>query len=192
MKNIILIGAGGHSKSCIDVIESENKYKIIGLINKKKERVLRYQTIGNDEDLKKIFKKVKYAHIAIGQIKDLKLRENIFKKLKRIGFILPVIKSPNSHVSRNSKISEGTIVMHQTVINADSQIGKNCIINTRAVIEHDTMIKNNSHVAPGAIINGNCIIGKNCFIGSGAVIKENIKIKNFSFIKAKSLTKKNN
>ena len=82
--------------------------------------------------------------------------------------------------------------MHQTVINADSQIGKNCIINTRAVIEHDTMIKNNSHVAPGALINGNCIIGKNCFIGSGAVIKENIKIKNFSFIKAKSLTKKNN
>ena len=30
MKNIILIGAGGHSKACIDVIESEKKYKIIG------------------------------------------------------------------------------------------------------------------------------------------------------------------
>jgi len=38
MKNIILIGAGGHCKSCIDVIENENKYKIIGVIFKKKKK----------------------------------------------------------------------------------------------------------------------------------------------------------
>ena len=28
-KQIILIGAGGHCKSCIDVLESENKFEII-------------------------------------------------------------------------------------------------------------------------------------------------------------------
>jgi FlaA1/EpsC-like NDP-sugar epimerase len=36
MKKIILIGGGGHSKSCIDVIENENKYKIVGIVDKKK------------------------------------------------------------------------------------------------------------------------------------------------------------
>jgi hypothetical protein len=36
MKKIILVGGGGHCKSCIDVIENENKYKIIGIIDKKK------------------------------------------------------------------------------------------------------------------------------------------------------------
>ena len=36
-KNIILIGAGGHATSCIDVIETTNKFKIIGLIDKKKK-----------------------------------------------------------------------------------------------------------------------------------------------------------
>ena len=36
MKKIILLGGGGHCKSCIDVIENENKYKIIGIIDKKK------------------------------------------------------------------------------------------------------------------------------------------------------------
>ena len=34
MKEIILVGAGGHAKSCIDVIEKENKFKIICLIDK--------------------------------------------------------------------------------------------------------------------------------------------------------------
>ncbi len=31
-KQIILIGGGGHCKSCIDVIESENKYNILEII----------------------------------------------------------------------------------------------------------------------------------------------------------------
>ena len=37
MKKIIIIGAGGHAKSCIDVIEKSKKYKIIGLFASKKE-----------------------------------------------------------------------------------------------------------------------------------------------------------
>ena len=36
MKKILIFGAGGHANSCIDVIEAENKFKIIGLIGKKK------------------------------------------------------------------------------------------------------------------------------------------------------------
>jgi UDP-perosamine 4-acetyltransferase len=37
MKKIILIGAGGHCKSTIDVIEKEKKYKIVGLVDNKKK-----------------------------------------------------------------------------------------------------------------------------------------------------------
>ena len=35
MKKIIILGDGGHAKSCCDVIELEKKYKIIGLITNK-------------------------------------------------------------------------------------------------------------------------------------------------------------
>ena len=33
MEKILIIGAGGHAKSVIDVVESTKKYKIIGLID---------------------------------------------------------------------------------------------------------------------------------------------------------------
>ena len=36
MKKIILIGAGGHAKSTIEIINKLNKFIIIGLIDKKK------------------------------------------------------------------------------------------------------------------------------------------------------------
>ena len=32
-KNIILIGGGGHCKSCIDVIEAEDKFEIAGIVD---------------------------------------------------------------------------------------------------------------------------------------------------------------
>ena len=34
-KEIILIGGGGHCKSCIDVIESTNDFSIAGIIDSK-------------------------------------------------------------------------------------------------------------------------------------------------------------
>ena len=34
MDKIILVGAGGHARSCIDVIELNGIYKIVGLVEK--------------------------------------------------------------------------------------------------------------------------------------------------------------
>ena len=43
MKKIILIGAGGHCKSCIDVIEEEKKFEIVGIIdNFRKKSIFGY------------------------------------------------------------------------------------------------------------------------------------------------------
>ena len=36
MRNIVLLGAGGHFKSCIEIIENLEKYKIKGIIDKTK------------------------------------------------------------------------------------------------------------------------------------------------------------
>ncbi|UEB50194.1 PglD-related sugar-binding protein [Campylobacter curvus] len=33
MQDIVLVGGGGHCKSVIDVIELENKFKILGIID---------------------------------------------------------------------------------------------------------------------------------------------------------------
>ena len=83
VKKIYLIGSGGHSSSCIDVIESSKKYKIVGIFyDDKKKFHLGYKVIGNINLLLK--KKTKLnLHIAIGSIKNYKLRKNLFLKLKK-------------------------------------------------------------------------------------------------------------
>jgi len=190
-KKIILIGAGGHGVSCADVIEKENKYQICGFIDSKKVNSLtKYKLIGSDKNLNKIKKKISNVLITIGQIKDLFLREKIFKKLIKLKFKFPVIVSPSAYVSKNSLLGDGTIIMHSAIVNSKVKIGRNCIINTGSIIEHDVIIGDNCHISTGCIINGGVIIKNNSFIGSGTVIKQNIKIGKSSFVNAKKFVNK--
>ncbi len=182
MNNIILVGAGGHAKSCIDVIEKNKRFKIVGLIDKNKKllkkNILGYPIIGQDKDLKKFSKKYKYAFICIGQIKNSKPRENYFSKLKFYGFKIPKIISPLAYVSEHSKIGEGTIIMHNAFVNSSTNIGFNCIINSKAHIEHDVSIGDHTHISTGAFVNGGVKIGSSVFLGSKSVIKNSIIIEN--------------
>ena len=189
-EKIILIGGGGHCHSVIDVIEQTNKYEIIGIIDTKEnigKKVLNYEVIACDDDLKTIFETCKNAIITVGQIESNKIRVKIYNKLKQIGFNLPVIISPIAYVSKHASLEEGTIIMHHALINANVKIGKNCIINTKALIEHDCVVEDNCHISTASVINGGVIVKENSFFGSNATSKQSIEIS--GFIKAGSLVK---
>ena len=192
MKEILLIGAGGHCKAVIDVIEFEGLYKIAGIVEKAdspKNDLLGYKIIGNDSDLDDLSKHYKYALITVGQVKTSSIRKKLFNLAIQSGFILPNIISPNSYISRHSELGRGVVVMHNSVINSNVKIGDNCIINSKALIEHDSQIYDNNHISTNATINGSVIIESDCFIGSGAIVKELTTIKQGSFIKAGTIVK---
>ena len=68
MDEIILIGSGGHARSCIDVIESTGFYQIAGLVEKSVIQTaenLGYPVIGTDDDLPELRKKYKNALIKV-------------------------------------------------------------------------------------------------------------------------------
>lgn len=185
MKKLILIGAGGHCLSCIDVIESQSKYKIVGLIDKKsRNKKFKYKILGKDDDLKEIFKKYKTALVTLGHIEDFKKRIKTFKIIKKIGFKLPKVISPIAYVSPRAFIGEGTIVMHGAIINAGVKIGKNCIINSKSLIEHGVTVGDNCHLSTGSTLNGNVRVDSNSFIGSHSIVKQGVKIGKKCFINA--------
>ena len=179
MNEIIIVGAGGHARACIDVIEQENKFRIAGLIDKepvKNENGFDYRFLGSDKNLYSLNNDYKYALVAIGQIKNPKVRINIYKILKDLGFDLPVIVSPHAYVSNHASISEGTIVMHGAIVNIKASIGTNCIINNKCLVEHDARIENHCHISTGAVINGAVQVGEGSFVGSGSVINQGVTI----------------
>ena len=192
-RKFYIFGSGGHAKSCIDVIESNNLNKVVAVIFKKKRPsdpyFSKYKLI-NENKLYGNYKNLN-ALIGIGQIKTNTPRKEVFKLIKKKKFKLTPVISTTAFVSKTSKINEGTIVMHTTYIGPNASVGRNCIINTGSIIEHDVKIGNHCHIATGCKINGNVSISNNCFIGSGTIIKEGVKIQSGKIIPMGSVIKKN-
>lgn len=177
MKKLILIGGGGHAKSCVDVINSEKKFKILGLVDKKKTNISNYNYLGDEQYLENISRHKKiFIFISIGFIKSPETRIRIFKKFKKKNFKFATIISSLSYVSNSASIREGSMIHHFAIVNRDASVGSNSIINTSAIVEHDVKVGNNCHISTGSIVNGGVIIGDGTFVGSGSVIKEGVKI----------------
>ena len=192
MKDVLLIGAGGHCKSCIDVIEQIVGWRIAGIVDRKDSGtrdVMGYPVVGCDEDLSLLRGEYEYAFLTMGQIRSAEIKVSLFNQLKSLGFTLPVFISPLAYVSKNASIGEGSIVMHHALVNVAATIGSNCIINSKALIEHDVSVGDNCHIATAAVINGGVVIGEQTFVGSNSVVKQAINIPPRAFIKAGTLMK---
>ncbi|MBU3601772.1 NeuD/PglB/VioB family sugar acetyltransferase [Polynucleobacter sp. AM-25C3] len=178
---LILVGAGGHAHSCIDVIERHGHFQIAGLVGLPEQRDAQhleygYAVIGTDSDLSCLAKTYQYALITIGQIQSAEHRIRLYQQVRQLGYQLPIIISPTAHISSHATLGVGTIVMHGAIVNAGASVGNNCIINSRALIEHDARVEDHCHISTGAILNGDVTVGSGSFIGSGSIIKQGIVI----------------
>lgn len=176
---LILIGAGGHARACIDVIEQHAHYQVAGLVGMPEELhslMLGYQVIATDAGLAELAGQYRFALITVGQVQSPELRMRMYQQALRLGFSLPSIVAPGAHVSRHASIGAGSVVMHGAVINAGARVGQNCIVNTRAVVEHDAMVDDHCHISTGAILNGAVLVGAGSFVGSGCVIKQGVRL----------------
>lgn len=177
LEPIILVGGGGHCLSCIDIIRMENKFEILGILDtpeKVGKMISGVEIIGSDDDIPRLKERCKNFLITIGQIKSPDKRYRVFETIKKYRGILPVIISPRAYVSPTAHIDEGSIIMHNVLINANARIGKACIINTGALIEHESTIGDFCHISTNTVINGQVNIGNKCFIGSNAVVANNL------------------
>jgi sugar O-acyltransferase (sialic acid O-acetyltransferase NeuD family) len=193
-KKLILIGGGGHAKSCIDVIEQTGAFEITGILDlpvKLNTQVLNYQVIGTDDDIIPFIEQDHWFLITIGQIKSAALREAYFDKLQTLNARLATVISPLAYVSKHAEIGAGSIIMHGARVNAGAIVGRNCIVNTNANIEHDTVVGDNTHISTGAVLNGDCRTGNGVFVGSGAVVQQGVQIASHVVIGAASLVHRN-
>lgn len=191
-KNLILLGGGGHCKSVIDVAESVG-YHILGVLDSPENvgmSVLDYKVIGTDDDIPLYVDKAEFI-ITVGFIKNPNVRMKLYNRVKEAGGKLATIVASTAHVSKYASLEEGSVIMHQAIVNAGAKVGVNCIINTCCNIEHDAVIGDQCHISTGTMVNGDCKVGKMCFIGSQSVLANGISICDDVIVGAGSLVRKN-
>lgn len=185
-EKIIIIGAGGHARSVIDIVKENDEFELEGCIDnmypnlKSINGMPEIPVIGNDNNIEEFFKRgIKHFFVAIG---DNSLRNKLFDKMINMGYEPVNIISNTARISKKSYIGNGVCIMHGAVINVNSKIEDNVIINTNSSIDHDCLIEKGVHIAPGASISGYVNIGEGTLIGTGTSIIDKISIGKWSVI----------
>ena len=171
MKEIAIIGAGGHGKVLADIAEKNGYTQIVFLDdNRNIKECGGHPVIGGIGQI---------AHLkcsaALG-IGNAMIRERIFKQLKALNIELPPLIHPNAVISDDVTIGEGTVVMAGSVINTGTSIGKGCIINTCSSVDHDCTVGDFVHISVGSHIAGTVHIGVKTWIGIGVSVSNNLDI----------------
>lgn len=126
MKNVVIIGSGGHGKVVADIVKA-NGDNVIGFLDDFETSEM---TIGRISDYRKYCNDAEFV-IAVGDTED---RERISKSMDCRWY---TAIHPTAVVSPNATVGEGSVVAANAVINSDAVVGKHCIVGAGAVVIND-------------------------------------------------------
>lgn len=173
MKNLIIIGAGGHSRVIADIAQKLGKYKTISFLDDgDAKETMGLPIVGKTSDVEKYIDTAD-VFVAIGNSKG---RGDFIDRLLAMGANVPTLIHPSAIIGACVEIGVGTAIMAGAVVNPCSKIGKGVILNTCSSIDHDCIIGDYCHIAVGVHVAGTVILDDRVFLGAGATIINNIKI----------------
>lgn len=175
-KNLLIVGASGHGRVCVDVATEMGCFNRIDFLDDDAVEMplLSSKIVGKLDDIHEL--KKEYSDFFVGIGNNL-VREKMLQVLFHHNFNIINLVHPTAIISRSAKISPyGCLICEGTVIKTGATIGTGSIINTAAVIEHDCSIGDYSHISPNATLAGTVTVGSKTWIGVGATIINNISI----------------
>jgi UDP-perosamine 4-acetyltransferase len=182
LKKLIIIGAGGHARSVIDIALQNAQYEIVGCIDPTPGDVLGIPVIGGDSDLESLLADgIQCVFVALG---DNQRRHALFDRAVSMGFEPVNIVSRHAMISHRVQLGKGICIMAGAAINVNTVVNDNCIINTCCSIDHDCKIGKSSHIAPGVALSGTVNIGSGVHLGTGSAVIDRISIGDWSYIGA--------
>jgi UDP-perosamine 4-acetyltransferase len=178
---VVGFGAGGHAKVVIEVLRSLAEYKIVGLLETRRElwgtKVLGVEVLGDDSLIVELKQRgIDHAFIGVGTVGDAQPRRQLYEKVTGAGFKVVAAIHAKAIVSSSATIGHGPTIMAGAIVNANAVIGDNVIVNTGAIVEHDCLIGDHTHIATGARLAGGVHVGSGSHIGIGAVVRQEIRI----------------
>jgi sugar O-acyltransferase (sialic acid O-acetyltransferase NeuD family) len=194
MKNIVLIGGGNQAHYTIDIIEKENKYNIIGIIDSIHEigsERFGYKILGRQEDLKNLITQYNIygGVISIGDNwSRYYVHQQIIKTIPDFIFVNAI--HPSVIIGSTAHIGIGVVVMAGCIINPKAKLGNFTFLATGAQVEHDNIIHDYASISAGSITGGFVTLGKFSAITLGVTVFDRVEIGENTVIGAGSLVTK--
>ncbi|MDD5217670.1 MAG: serine acetyltransferase, partial [Candidatus Omnitrophica bacterium] len=167
---VLGLGTGGHAKVVVEAIQAAGGYRIVGMLDPKKELWNTYflgaPVLGGDELLTELYqKKLRHVFIGMGSSLDLTVRKKIYDKAIQHGFQVIAVIHPKAIISSSCHMKQAPSIMAAAVLDPGVCLGVNVLVNVGSYIGHDSVIGDHVHVAPHVALGSAVCIGDCSFIG---------------------------
>ena len=198
-EKILLVGAGQHARVVLYNIQEQNKYDVIGILDKnldkaKEEKFFEGIPILDIDyskiDLKELKEKLGTDKFFIS-FGNMKYRKKVWELFKNSGWSSVNIIHPNAVISKNAKLGEGILIECGCLITPNPIIGDNVVVNTGSQVNHDNIIENHVYIASGVVLSGGVKIGENTLLDDGVIVTLGREVGKNSLIGAGAVITKN-
>jgi sugar O-acyltransferase (sialic acid O-acetyltransferase NeuD family) len=175
MKKLAIYGAGGHGRVVADTASLLGWQEIVFYDESwpQHQKNSIWPVVGNYENL--LANLVEYDGVIVA-FGNCLIRLEKTRELNRLCAPIVSLVHPQSFVSPNSTLGQGSVVFAGAVINIEANVGDASIINTGATVDHDCIIGSGVHICPGANLSGGVEVGETSWIGVGSCVRHGIKI----------------
>lgn len=190
MKELVIIGAGGHGIEIAWLANRCNR-KIRGFLDntpeKQNTKVMGVDVLGVIDSAQQ-YLDCEFV-IAIGNPRARKKIIDQFFSGNQ--FTFATLIDPQAIIGDNVSILEGSMICAGAVLTVNVTIGQHCIVNINSTLSHGTYINNFVTIAPNVSISGDVTIHKYVEIGANAVLREKLVINEGAMIGMGAVLTKN-
>lgn len=172
----LVLGAGGHARSVVDVIERRGD-RVVAVVGAAAGADWDPWGIERLDDDVAAFERIVAERLrAAAAIGAADPRLAVVRAILALGGSVPALVARTATVGRSSVVGHGSVVLEHAHVGPASTLGHGVIVNTAAVVEHDCLVGDGVHVAPGACLLGGVTVGERTLVGGGALILPGIMV----------------
>jgi sugar O-acyltransferase (sialic acid O-acetyltransferase NeuD family) len=187
MKDIIIIGSGGHAAEIDDYI---------GAIN---ERISSFNIVGFIDDNPESYKMYKFSAKYLGDIRSHNIQPDCYyvMGIANLLYRKPIIEKflsnkakfctlihPSAYISRSAAIGHGVVIAPNVNVGPNARVGDYTLLNARCSIGHDTSIGKHNFISPNVSFSGFTTVGDENLFGVNSATIPGIKVGNRNKIAA--------
>jgi sugar O-acyltransferase (sialic acid O-acetyltransferase NeuD family) len=167
MNEIVIVGAGGHGREVLDIVEAHPDWEFRGFIADPAPdpELLERRGAPYLGGLAEIPRDVAYT-IGIG---DGGVRRRIAGELDSLGMKAAVLVHPAATQGADNDLGAGVQVATGGRITTNVRLGQHVHVNVNAVVSHDCRVGDFSTLSPGVCLNGAVTLGDGVFMGTGSI-----------------------
>ena len=190
MDELIIVGAGGHGRETLDIVEAINAVEptwafkgfvdddvelFTGLIDRRSAKLL-----GTTDALSADSRFV----IAIG---SSSVRAKVDARIMMAGCTARALVHPRATVGPDNRLGAGVLIAAGAHVTNNVTLGRHVHLNVGTIVSHDCVVGQYTSLAPGVILNGNVHVGEQVLLGSGAIVTPGVTIGDHAVIGAGSV-----